>query len=63
MLSLIKTFDNFMIGALALAIMLGGSIIYSAIRDKKQQPVKKTAKKVTKKPIAKKKPTKKPVKK
>jgi hypothetical protein len=60
MLSLIQTFDNFMIGALALAIMLAGSIIYSTIRDRKQvQPIKKTAKKS----IAKKKPTKKPVKK
>lgn len=60
MLSLIQTFDNFMIGALALAIMLGGSIIYSAIRDRnKVEPVKKTAKKS----VAKKKPTKKSVKK
>jgi len=63
MLSLIQTFDNFMIGALALAIMLAGSIIYSAVRDRKQQPVKKTTKKVTKKPIPKKKPIRKPVKK
>jgi len=61
MLALIQTFDNFMIGCLALAIMLGGSILYSAIRDKKKtQPVKKTAKKVIKKPIAKKKSIKKP---
>jgi hypothetical protein len=61
MLALIQTFDNFMIGCLALAIMLGGSILYSAIRDKKKvQPVKKTTKRVTKKPIAKKKPIKKP---
>ena len=63
MLSLIQVFDNFIIGALALAIMLGGSIIYSAIRDRKQQPTKKTTKKVTKKPTLKKKPTRKPVKK
>lgn len=63
MLSLIQTFDNFMIGALALAIMLAGSIIYSAVRDRKQQPAKKTTKKVTKKPIPKKKPIRKPVKK
>jgi hypothetical protein len=33
--------------------MLGGSILYSAIRDRKQQPVKKETKKVTKKPIKK----------
>ena len=63
MLSLISVFDNFMIGSLALAIMLGGSIIYSAIRDRKQQPAKKTTKKVTKKPIPKKKPARKPIKK
>jgi hypothetical protein len=51
-----------MIGCLALAIMLSGSIFYSAIRDrKKAQPVKKTARRVTKKPIAKKKPIKKPI--
>jgi hypothetical protein len=62
MLSLISVFDNFMIGSLALAIMLGGSIIYSAIRDRKQQPTKKTTKKVTKKPIPKKKPVRKPIK-
>jgi hypothetical protein len=62
MLSLIQVFDNFIIGALALAIMLGGSIIYSAIRDRKQQPTKKTTKKVTKKPIPKKKPVRKPIK-
>ena len=65
MLSLIRIFDNFMIGCLALAIMLSGSLFYSAIRDrKKAQPVKKstkkTTKKSTKKPIAKKKPIKKP---
>lgn len=61
MLSLIKTFDNFMIGSLALAVMLAGSILYAAIRDKKekQQPTKKT----TKKPVTKKKPVKKPIKK
>lgn len=64
MLSLIKVFDNFMVGALALAIMLVGSIIYSIIRDRKNtQPVKKTTKKITKKPIAKKKPIRKPIKK
>jgi methyl-accepting chemotaxis protein len=62
MFSLIRTFDNFMIGALALAVMLAGSILYSAIRDRKekQQPTKKTP---TKKPVVKKKPVKKPIKK
>jgi len=67
MLSLISTFDNFMVGALALAMMLVGSIIYSVIRDRKEKkPVKKTAtkKKVTSKKTATKKPaTKKPTKK
>jgi len=60
MLNLIATFDNFMIGSLALAVMLAGSILYSAIRDRKEkQPSKKTTKKVTKKPATKKKPVKK----
>jgi hypothetical protein len=54
MLSLLNTFDNFMIAALALAIMLVGSIIYSAIRDKKSQP-KVTNKKAVKKAVKKKK--------
>ena len=55
MLSLIRTFDNFMIGSLALAVMLAGSIIYATIREKKEkQPVKKVAKKtIKKKPIKK----------
>jgi hypothetical protein len=50
MLNLISVFDNFMIGAMALAIMLGGSMVYSAIKNKKQ-PVKTTTKK---KPVKKK---------
>jgi hypothetical protein len=62
MLSLIATFDNFMIGALALAMMLVGSIIYSIIRDRKEkQPIKKSNKKSTsKKSVTKKKVVKKP---
>jgi len=57
MLNLIAIFDNFMIGSLALAIMLIGSIVYEAIRNRKEkQPVKK----LTKKPVAKKAPIKKP---
>jgi hypothetical protein len=64
MLSLIATFDNFMIGSLALAVMLAGSILYAAIRDRKEkQPVKKVTKKVIKRPTTKKKPVKKPIKK
>jgi hypothetical protein len=59
MLSLIKTFDNFMIGALALSIMLAGSIVYSSYRDRKQ--ISKSVKKQTsKKPVTKKTATKKP---
>jgi hypothetical protein len=64
MLSLIQTFDNFMIGSLALAIMLGGSIVYSIIRDRKtNKSIKKTNKKATKNSTTKKKPTKKSAKK
>ena len=36
MIDNIKTFDNFMIGAIALAIMLMGSMGYSYIRNKKR---------------------------
>jgi len=58
MLDLIRVFDNFMIGALALAIMLGGSIFYSKIRERKENsaPVNKsvTKKTTTKKPVVKK---------
>lgn len=71
MLSLIRVFDNFMIGALALAIMLAGSILYAKIRERKENsvPVKKektkttTKKPATKKTTTKKPATKKPVKK
>ena len=60
MLNLISTFDNFMIGSLALAVMLAGSILYAAIRDRKEkQSAKKVTKKATKKPATKKKPIKK----
>jgi hypothetical protein len=59
MISLITMFDNFMIGAMALAIMLAGSIIYAKIREKKEISKKPTKKAKTKKVISKKKPTKK----
>lgn len=73
MLSLIRVFDNFMIGSLALAVMLAGSIIYATIKERKEkQPVKKVAKKANKnlrsaakdynKVVAKKKPIKKTIK-
>jgi hypothetical protein len=53
MLNLIALFDNFMIGALALAIMLAGSIIYSKFKEKKETPTKGTKKTSTKKPVKK----------
>jgi hypothetical protein len=59
MLSLIKMFDNFMIGAMALAIMLAGSIAYAKFKDRKQTPTKTRG---TKKPATKK-PVKKPIRK
>jgi len=63
MLNLIAIFDNFMIGSLALAIMLIGSIMYEAIRNRKEkQPVKTSTKmSATKKKSTAKTPTKKPV--
>jgi len=59
MLSLIKMFDNFMIGAMALAIMLAGSLLYAKFKEKKQ--ISTTTKGTKKSTI--KKPVKKPVKK
>jgi hypothetical protein len=55
MLNLVKTFGNFMIGAISIAIMLLGSIVYSAIRNNKEKkPItKKATKKVIKKPTKK----------
>ena len=60
MLNLIHMFDNFMIGAMALAIMLAGSILYAKFKEKKEATPTKT--KLTKKTTAKK-PVKKPIKK
>lgn len=64
MLTLISLFDNFMIGALALAVMLAGSILYAKFRERKENSVptkKSTSKKVAVK--SKKSVTKKPTKK
>jgi hypothetical protein len=49
MLDLIRMFDNFMIGAMALAIMLAGSLIYAKLKERKEatKPAKKTAAKKT----------------
>ena len=58
MISLLDKFSNFMIGAIALAIVLLGSIIYDMIKKPKElvkKPVKKTVKKVVKKAVKKKK--------
>jgi hypothetical protein len=62
MLNLIRMFDNFMIGAMALAIMLAGSILYAKFKEKKEaaptktkSTKKTTTKKLVKKPIKKKK--------
>ncbi len=52
MISLLNKFSNFMIGAIALAIALLGSIIYDILKNRKQV-VKKVVKKAAKKPIKK----------
>ena len=52
MISLLNKFSNFMIGAIALAIALLGSIIYDIFKNRKQV-VKKVVKKAAKKPIKK----------
>lgn len=56
MIELLTKFSNFMIGVLAMAFVLGGSLIYSQFK-KEPQPVKRT----TRKAPAKKAPAKKPV--
>jgi hypothetical protein len=61
MLGLLKKFSNFMIGALSLAMIMLGSIIYSAL--KKDEPIKSTkSKKTTTKTTKGKTPTKTPSK-
>lgn len=52
MISLLNKFSNFMIGAIALAIALLGSIIYDMFKNRKQV-VKNVVKKAAKKPIKK----------
>jgi hypothetical protein len=58
MISLLNKFSNFMIGAIALAIALLGSIVYDIFKNRKQV-VKKVVKKAAKKPIKKAVPKKK----
>lgn len=55
MIDLLTKFSNFMIGVLAMAFVLGGSLVYSQFK-KEPQPTKKTTRKapVKKKPVAKK---------
>ena len=57
-LDLLKNFSNFMIGALALAIVLLGSIVYPMIKNPKEQPKTRRTpakkKPAAKKPVAKK---------
>jgi hypothetical protein len=61
MLELLKKFSNFMIGALSLAMIMLGSIIYSVL--KKDEPIKSTkSKKTTTKTTKGKTPTKTPSK-
>jgi hypothetical protein len=59
MISLLNKFSNFMIGAIALAIALLGSIIYDIFKNRSssvKKPIKKSVKKVAKKaPVKKKK--------
>jgi len=59
MISLLNKFSNFMIGAIALAIALLGSILYDMFKNRGnnvKQPIKKNIKKVAKKaPVKKKK--------
>ena len=58
MISLLNKFSNFMIGAIALAIALLGSIVYDIFKNRKQV-VEKVVKKAAKKPIKKAAPKKK----
>ena len=59
MIELLQNFSNFMIGALALAIVLLGSIVYPMIKKPAEQP--KTKRKTpVKKPVARKPTTRKP---
>jgi hypothetical protein len=55
MINLLNKFSNFMIGAIALAIALLGSIIYDILKKPKveKKPVKKAVKKAVKKVVKK----------
>ena len=60
MIDLLKNFSNFMMGALALAIVLLGSIIYPMLKKPNQAPTPRRRTPVKKKPAARKAPVKKP---
>jgi predicted membrane protein len=62
MIALLKNFSNFMIGALALAIVLLGSIVYPMIKKPKEQPKTRRAP-AKKKPTPRKPVTRRPAKK
>ena len=53
MIELLKNFSNFMIGALALAIVLLGSIVYPMIKKPKEQPKTRRKAPIKKTPIRK----------
>jgi hypothetical protein len=54
MIALLTKFSNFMVGVLAMAFILGGSLIYSQFK-KEPQPVRRTTRKTpAKKPVARK---------
>ena len=60
MIELLTKFSNFMIGVLAMAFVLGGSLIYSQFK-KEPQPVRRTTRKApAKKPVVRKPAAKKP---
>jgi hypothetical protein len=67
MIGLLKNFSNFMMGALALAIVLLGSIVYPMIKKPKEQPktrrIPSKKKPAARKPVVKKPTTRKTVKK
>ena len=60
MIALLKNFANFMIGALALAIVLLGSIVYPMIKKPKPQPKTRRKAPVKKKPVVRKPAVRKP---
>ena len=54
MIDLLKNFSNFMMGALALAVILLGSIVYPMIKKQEEKPKPRRKAPVKKKPVVKK---------